>query len=366
MGRSRLSQRKSIVRSFAKRDIVLSIGMHTTSGGRGRMAIYIRRREFIFTLGGAAAAWPLAARAQQTSSVRKVGFLYPGPVAAAQIRIPSFLEGLRSAGFRVPEEVELVSCIADGDPVRLSPLTAELIDRKVDVIAAISTGAVHVVRAATAAIPIVAHDLETDPVATGLVASLARPGGNITGFFFDFPEFRTKWLQLLQEAIPRLSSVAALWDPATGPYQLKAIEEAAGVLRLNLQILEVRSPADLDPAFLAAAGSNADAVLILSSPIFGANSKVVADLALRHRLPAVTLFPDFARAGGLMAYGPNLLDTYRQLGGMVGKVLHGSKPANLPVELPTKFELVINLKTAKAVGVEIPTSILLRADEVIE
>jgi ABC-type uncharacterized transport system substrate-binding protein len=164
--------------------------------------------------------------------------------------------------------------------------------------------------------------------------SAARPGGNITGFFFDFPEFRTKWLQLLQEAIPRLSSVAALWDPATGPYQLKAIEEAAGVLRLNLQILEVRSPADLDPAFLAAAGLNADAVLILSSPIFGANSKVVADLALRHRLPAVTLFPDFARAGGLMAYGPNLLDSYRQLGGMVGKVLHGSKPANLPVELP--------------------------------
>jgi putative ABC transport system substrate-binding protein len=274
------------------------------------------------------------------------------------------LEGLRVAGFRVPEEVEIISQVADGDPARLSPLAAELIARKVDAIAAISTGAVQIVRAATAAIPIIAHDLETDPVATGLVASLARPGGNITGFFFDFPEFRTKWLQLLQEAVPRLSSVAALWDPATGPYQ--QIEEAAALLKLNLRILEVRGPADLDGAFLAAAQSKVDALLILSSPVFGANSKRVADLTLGHRLPAVTLFPDFARAGGLMAYGPNLLDTYRQLGGMVAKVLRGTKPADLPVELPTKFELVINVKTAKALGLEVPTSILLRADEVIE
>ena len=152
----------------------------------------------------------------------------------------------------------------------------------------------------------------------------------------------------------------------SGPYQLKAIEEAAGVLKLNLRILEVRRPADLDGAFLAAAQSKVDALLILSSPVFGANSKRVADLTLGHRLPAVTLFPDFARAGGLMAYGPNLLDTYRQLGGMVAKVLRGTKPADLPVELPTKFELVINVKTAKALGLEVPTSILLRADEVIE
>ena len=324
----------------------------------------MRRRDLITLLSGAA-AWPLAARAQ-TANVQKVGFLYPGPLAAAKTRIPPFLEGLRLAGFRVPEEVEVLSQIADGDPARLSPLAAELIARKVDAIAAISTGAVQVVRAATAAIPIVAHDLETDPVATGLVASLARPGGNITGFFFDFPEFRTKWLQLLQEAVPQLSSVAALWDPATGPYQLKAIKEAAGLLKLNLRILEGRSPADLDGAVLAAAQSKVDALLILSSPVFGANSKRIADLTLGHRLPAVTLFPDFARAGGLMAYGPNLLDTYRQLGGMVAKVLRGTKPADLPVELPTKFELVINLKTAKALGIDVPLFLQQRADEVIE
>ena len=247
----------------------------------------MRRRDLI-TLVSGAAAWPLAARAQ-TANVQKVGFLYPGPLAAAKTRIPPFLEGLRLAGFRVPEEVEVLSQIADGDPARLSPLAAELIARKVDAIAAISTGAVQVVRAATATIPIVAHDLETDPVATGLVASLARPGGNITGFFFDFPEFRTKWLQLLQEAVPQLSSMAALWDPATGPYQLKAIKEAAGLLKLNLRILEVRSPADLDGAVLAAAQSKVDALLILSSPVFGANSKRVADLTLGHRLPADAL-----------------------------------------------------------------------------
>jgi putative tryptophan/tyrosine transport system substrate-binding protein len=138
------------------------------------------------------------------------------------------------------------------------------------------------------------------------------------------------------------------------------------LLKLNLRILEVRSPADLDEAVLAAAQSKVDTLLILSSPVFGANSKRIAVLTLGHRLPAVTLFPDFARAGGLMAYGPNLLDTYRQLGGMVAKVLRGTKPADLPVELPTKFELVINVKTAKALGLEVPTSILLRADEVIE
>jgi putative tryptophan/tyrosine transport system substrate-binding protein len=325
----------------------------------------MKRRNFITLLGGAG-AWPLVAGAQQASAVQKVGFLYPGPAAAAKTRIPPFLEGLRSAGFRVPQEIELVSQVADGDPARLSSLAAELIDRKVDVIAAISTGAVQIVRASTTTIPIVAHDLETDPVASGLVASLARPGGNITGYFFDFPDFRTKWLQLLQETIPRLSSVAALWDPATGPYQLRAIDEAAAVLKLNLRILEVRSTAELDRGVLSAAQSNADALMVLSSPVFGANAKAVADLTLRHRLPAVTLFPDFARAGGLMAYGPNLLDTYRQLGGMVGKVLRGTKPADLPVELPTKFELVINVKTAKALGLDVPTSILLRADEVIE
>jgi putative ABC transport system substrate-binding protein len=162
----------------------------------------MQRRDFLGVLGGAAAAWPLAARGQQTSTVQKVGFLYPGPSTPATIRINAFLEGLRAAGYRVPEQVEVISRFADGDPTRLTPMAAELLGRNVDVIAAVSTAAANAVRAATATVPIVA--LETDPVATGMIASLAHPGANLTGFFFDFPEFRTKLLGLLKEVVPSL------------------------------------------------------------------------------------------------------------------------------------------------------------------
>jgi putative ABC transport system substrate-binding protein len=266
----------------------------------------------------------------------------------------------------VPEQVEFISRFADGDSARLAPMAIELIDRKVDVIAAVSTGAANAVRAATATTPIVALDLETDPVATGMIASLAHPGANITGFFFDFPEFRTKLLEFLKEALPSLSKIAVLWDPNSGPAQLKSVEAAAEAMKLKLQKLEVRNAAEMNQAFDAAKRADVDAVLILSSPFIGANAKLAADLTLRHGLPAVTLFSEFARNGGLMSYGPNILDIYRRVGGIAAKVLQGSKTADLPVELPTNFELIVNLKTAQAMGITIPTSILLRADEVIE
>jgi putative ABC transport system substrate-binding protein len=325
----------------------------------------MKRREFITLLGGAAVAWPLAARAQQPK-IPKVGFLYPGPSTAATTRIDAFLGGLRTAGYRVPEQAEFISRFADGDPTRLAPMAIELIDRKVDVIAAVSTGAANAVRAATATTPIVALDLETDPVATGMIASLAHPGANITGFFFDFPEFRTKLLELLKEALPSLSKIAVLWDPNSGSAQLKSVEAAAEAMTLKLEKLEVRNAAEMNQAFEAAKRTDVDAVVILSSPFIGANAKLAADLTSRYGLPAVTLFSEFARNGGLMSYGPNILDIYRRVGGIAAKVLQGSKPADLPVELPTNFELVVNLKTAKAMGITIPTSILLRADEVIE
>jgi putative ABC transport system substrate-binding protein len=326
----------------------------------------MKRREFIGLVGGAAIAWPIRGRAQQPGKVRKIGFLYPGPVAASRPRIAAILGGLRTVGYREPEQVELVSRIADGNPARLSPMAAELIEQKVDVIVAVSTAAARIVQAATATIPIVAHDLETDPEAIGLIESYARPGGNITGVFFDYPAFRTKWVELLQEAIPSLSSIAMLWDPVSGPAQLKMVETAAEQLHLKVKILEVRSSTELDDAFLSARSQGADALLVLSSPLFGPLANLLAELALRHSLPTVTLFPDFARAGGLMAYGPNLLDTYHPLGVLVGKILQGAKPADLPVERPSKFELVVNMKTAKALGITIPNSILQRADEVIE
>jgi putative ABC transport system substrate-binding protein len=170
----------------------------------------------------------------------------------------------------------------------------------------------------------------------------------------------------LKEALPSLSKIAVLWDPNSGPAQLKSVEAAAEAMKLKLQKLEVRNAAEMNQAFDAAKRADVDAVLILSSPFIGANAKLAADLTLRHGLPAVTLFSEFARNGGLMSYGPNILDIYRHVGGIAAKVLQGSKPADLPVELPTNFELIVNLKTAQAMGITIPTSILLRADEVIE
>ena len=325
----------------------------------------MRRREFIRLISGAAAAWPLAARAQQPK-IPKLGFLYPGPSTVATTRIDAFLGGLRAAGYRVPEEVEFISRFANGDPTRLAPMAIELVDQNVDVIAAVSTPVALAVRAATATIPIVAFDLETDPVATGMIASLARPGGNITGLFFDFPEFRTKLLELLKEVVPSLSKIAVIWDPNSGSAQLKSIEIAAEAIKVSLEKLEVRNAAEMKQAFDTAKRTDVDAAIILSSPFIGANAKLAAELTLSRRLPAVTLFSEFTRNGGLMSYGPNILDVYRHVGGIAAKVLQGSKPADLPVELTTNFELVVNLKTAKALGLTFPVPLLGRADEVIE
>jgi putative tryptophan/tyrosine transport system substrate-binding protein len=325
----------------------------------------MKRRDFI-TLLGATMAWPLAARAQEPPKVAKIGFLYPGPVAVATSRVQALLEGLRTVGYRTPEQIALVLRTADGDASRLAPLAAEIIASEVNVIFGSGSAAVQALRSATVTIPIIALDLESDPVAAGMAASFAHPGGNITGLFFDFPDFTPKWLEFLKEATPQLSKVAVLWDPATAPIQLKAVENAAELLRLKLEILEVSTRLEFDQAFLTARQRNADALLMLSSAVFSINVRPAAELALRYRLPAITLFPDFARVGGLMAYGPNILDTFRESGVMVGKVLTGTPPADLPIQLPTTFELVVNLQTAKALGITIPTSILVRASEVIE
>jgi putative ABC transport system substrate-binding protein len=221
-------------------------------------------------------------------------------------------------------------------------------------------------RAATKTIPIVAFDLETDPVASGIAANLARPGGNVTGVYFDFPDFSTKWMELLKEAIPRLSKLVVVRDPASPSPQLKGIETVAASLGIKPEVIDVRSLAEFDGAFRAAGERHPDAVIILSSPLFGTNPDRLAEQTTKNQLAAITLFPEFARSGGLMAYGVDLIGAFRQAGGMVGKVLNGAKPADLPIERPTKFELVVNAKTAKALGIELPTSILLRADEVIE
>jgi ABC-type uncharacterized transport system substrate-binding protein len=324
----------------------------------------VKRREFI-TLLGVAATWPLAARAQQSPKIAKVGILYPGTTGTLPSRIAGLREGLQAAGYREPDNIELVTRVAEGDPRRIAPLAMELAERKVDVMVPVSPAAVDAALAASATIPIVALDLESDPIARGWIKTLSRPGGQITGMFFDFPEFGKKWLELLKEVMPQLGRVAVLWDPATGPVQIRAVESAGKLLNVKLEILEVRS-ANLDDSIVAAGSKGVDALLMTSSPVFGANPERIAGLTLGLRLPAVSLFPDFARAGGLMAYGVDPVKYWRQGAALIAKVLRGAKPAELPAELPTKFELVINLKTAKSLGIVFPTSILLRADEAIE
>jgi ABC-type uncharacterized transport system substrate-binding protein len=326
----------------------------------------MRRREVITLLGGAAAAWPLAGWAQQATKAATVGFLFPGPRASMLARVEAMLNGLHAADYRASPQVELVLRASDGDPTRIGSLVAEIVQSKVDVILATGPEVLQAFRSATTTIPIIAVDFESDPVGSGLVDSITRPGRNITGVFFDFLSFTAKWIELLKEINPKLSRLAVLWDVGTGSMQMKAIRQAAELLAVQIDVLEVRTRSDFEEAFASANQRGADALLMLSSAVISTNAQLLADLAVRYRLPAITLYPDFARAGGLLAYGPNVLDAYRQAGTMIGKVLKGAKPAELPIEVPTRFPLVLNLRTARALGLSIPTGILLRADEVIE
>jgi putative tryptophan/tyrosine transport system substrate-binding protein len=282
------------------------------------------------------------------------------------LRMEAIVTGFRASGYAAPTQVEIVARTAEADPDQIAPLVKEVIGKNVNVIIAAGPLVVHAARAATRTIPIIAIDLESDPVASGMAATLARPGGNITGVFLDFPDFTAKWMEMLVESNPKLSRAAVLWDPVTGPVQVEAVGKAGGTLNVQLDITEVRRPSDFDAAFSMASQRVAGAMVMLSSPLIADNVQRLAELTLRHRFPAITLFPDFARAGGLLAYGPNLLNLLRLSGVVAGKVLRGANPAELPIERPTKFETVLNMRTAHALGLSIPTSLLLRADEVIE
>ena len=326
----------------------------------------MRRREFITLLGGAVVAWPLAARAEPTRRNWKIGVLHPGQATAVNARIAAIREGLSEPNNQSASGIEVVIRLADGDLSRLPALATELVNHRVDVILAAGPPAVQAAKGATASTPVVALDLESDPVASGLIASLASPGGNVTGVFLDFPDFSAKCLQLLIESVPALAGVGVLRDPTTGSLQLDAVQAAARGFGILVQVFEARRVADIAEAFYALDRSRIQGVLVLSSPLFGGNPQVVADLAIRRNVPTISLFPDIAREGGLLAYGPDIQALYRQAAALARKVLHGAKPAELPAERPTRFQLVANLKTAKLLGITLPTSILLRADEVIE
>jgi putative ABC transport system substrate-binding protein len=322
----------------------------------------IKRRAFVAGLGGVAAGLPAAAQ----PAMPEVGFLHPGRSAALAPRLAAVIEGLRGRGFAEGQNVSVVARFADLDPQKTTAYAAELIERKVAAVLAVGPQAVNATRGITTTVPIVALDLESDPVKSGLIERLSHPGGNVTGLFFDFPDFSTKWLELLGDTIPGLARLGILWDPGTGRVQLDAVTAAAKSRKLTLQILQVASPSGTDQAFQAANAAGSQAVLALSSPIFGTIPQQVAEAALRHRMPTITLFPEYAEAGGLMAYGTNLTDLFRQAGEMVGKVLAGTRPADLPVERPSRFELVVNLKTAAALGLAVPQVVQLRADRLLE
>jgi putative ABC transport system substrate-binding protein len=247
----------------------------------------------------------------------------------------------------------------------VAKLAQALVRDKVDVIHASAYVAIRAAQKATQTIPIVAHDYETDPIAAGFVATLGKPGGNITGMFLDIPEIVGKLLELLKTAQPELRAITVLWDPLTGKAQVSAAEQAARTLGIAVHIREARA-GTLEQTVRSVAAGKARALVLLGSPVISAGFPKIADAAAAARLPTIALLPPFARVGGLMAYGPEAVEQYRQEGRMIGKILKGAKPEDLPVERPTKFYFVINLKTAKALGLTMPPSVLGRADHVIE
>jgi putative tryptophan/tyrosine transport system substrate-binding protein len=330
----------------------------------------VRRREFITLLGGAAAAWPLAARAQQSGKVPRIGILSPGRSELDAGGLDSFQQGLRELGYTDGQNIAIEVLYAQWNSDRLGDLATELVGRKVDVIVARSTSAARAAKQATSTIPIVAVAM-ADPVGDELVASLARPGGNVTGTTFLGPELVAKRLQLLRDVIPGLARVAALWHPhAYGEHTMasivKDIEDAARTLGMQLQLVPADGPDDFASAFSAMAKERAGAFIVLPSPMLFGEHRRIVELAANNRLPGMYQAREFVDAGGLMSYGANLDDLFRRTATYVDKILKGAKPADLPVERPTKFELVINLKAARAVGLTISRDILLVADEVIE
>ena len=324
----------------------------------------MKRREFITLLGGAVATWPLAARAQQGARVPKIGVLWPGAAPPVSPRMESFRQALRQSGYVEGQNVAIELRYAKGGLGQLPELAAELVHLKVNVITAFGDLAPKIAQQATGTIPIVA--ICDDIVGAGLVASLSRPGGNITGFTLLAPELSAKRLELLKEFVPGIARVAALWDPTTGKAQVTISETAAHSLNLKLQILEARNRDGLAVAFRAARDGQAEAVTVFASPVLASLNREIIDLAAEYRLPAIYQWREAVEAGGLLSYGPVLASMWRQSGIIVTRILKGAKPADLPVEQPVKFELVVNAKTAASLGLAIPPDILVRADEVVE
>jgi len=325
----------------------------------------LKRREFITLLGGAAAAWPLAARAQQPG-MPAVGFLNSASPEAFPDRLRAFHRGLKDTGFVEGENVAIVYRWGENQIDRLPELAADLVRRRVAVIA-VNTPAALAAKAATASIPIV-FLLNEDPVRTGLVASLARPGGNLTGVNNVSGELTAKRLELLRELVPSVARVAVIVSPASlsGETTLRDVEPAARAMGLQTDILNASTSREIDAAFASFVDRRPDALFVASDPLFTSRRVQLANSAARHGLPMISSTREIVEAGGLISYGSNVVDAYREVGVYVGHILKGAKPEDLPVVQSTKLELVINHQTARILGLTVPDKLLALADEVIE
>jgi putative ABC transport system substrate-binding protein len=320
----------------------------------------MRRRDFLGVLGSAAVTWPLAARAQQPAM----------PVIGVLAEVPDvprlsadFRRGMAELGY---VEGKNVATEYRFRPESLPQAAADLVRLNVAVIFAAAPEALAAASNATISIPVVGVDLESDPVAKGYVKSLARPGGNVTGMFLDIPELIGKQLGLLKEIVPHVSRIAIFGVPGLNTPQFKAAEAVARAFNVGAEIMEMRVPGDFEGAMESAKARHVEAGILLSSPLVFVFSKQIVEIALAKRLPLISLFGESAKAGGLLAYGPNLGEMFRRCGEYVARILQGAKPSDLPIQRPEKFDLVINLKTAAALGVTMPPLLLAIADEVIE
>jgi putative tryptophan/tyrosine transport system substrate-binding protein len=322
----------------------------------------MRRRAFLAALVTLLGP-PLSTAAQQTGKVPRIGY---ATLNSRTITVEAFEQGLRQLGYVLGHNIAIEYRFADGHLERVPALVSELLGTGIDVLFAANPHAIRAAIHAKAVVPIVGIDLETDPVKAGWVKTLARPGGNVTGFFLDIPELSAKQVQFLSAAIARLQRVGIMWDAEVANAQFEAVERVAHSGKLKTESLPFRSAAEFVRAFETAQRVQVQALIVLSSPVVFAHLRDLADLALQSRLPAISIFPQFAEAGGLMGYGPNVIDLFRRAARYVDQILKGAKASDLPIQRPVILDFAINLKTAKGFGLTIPPSLLLRADQVIE
>lgn len=328
----------------------------------------MNRRAFMAAMVSGLATAPRSASAQEPAAkVVKIGVLRAAPEAPVfGQNFELFRQALRQSGFVEGTNLTLEYRMRAGTVEEVAGLAAELVNLRMDGILALGPAAVRAAAGATKSTPIVAVDLSSDPVAEGFVTGLARPGGNLTGLFLDFPELSGKWIQMLREMVPQLSRISVAWDPSTPRNLLRSAEAAGRTVRVQLVTLEAPTPESLAAAFRSATAKRAGAMLVLPSPMVSSARRQIVEMAAKHRMPTIMAFPEFAGEGGLIAYGPDVPSMFRQAGDVMVKVLRGARPAEIPIERPARIELIVNRKTAASLGLTVPQSLLVRADRVIE